>query len=106
MEYKDKTFCSFYITCKDGIECHRALTKDIISKAVENNYWVSQFLEKPECYKEYDKEWWKSTQIKTYDQNYCLHDRCPECHGTGKKQDETLCVHYISCGCPKCSVRY
>jgi hypothetical protein len=31
----------------------------------------------------------------------CLHDTCPECHGTGIKLDGTPCVHWISC--PKCS---
>lgn len=35
----------------------------------------------------------------------CLHDECKECHGTGKKQDETQCIHYISCNCPKCSLK-
>jgi hypothetical protein len=33
----------------------------------------------------------------------CLHDTCPECIGTGIKQDGSLCVHCISCPCPKCS---
>lgn len=35
----------------------------------------------------------------------CLHDSCPECNGTGRKPDGTLCVHAISCPCPKCSPR-
>lgn len=36
----------------------------------------------------------------------CLHDQCPLCVGTGVKLDGTTCVHYISCGCPKCSPSY
>ncbi len=32
----------------------------------------------------------------------CLHDKCTICHGTGKKPDGTLCVHFLSCGCSKC----
>lgn len=36
----------------------------------------------------------------------CLHDSCPECLGTGIKKDGTMCVHYISCPCPKCSPTY
>jgi hypothetical protein len=33
----------------------------------------------------------------------CLHDGCPECLGTGRKKDGGICVHGISCPCPKCS---
>lgn len=33
----------------------------------------------------------------------CMHDMCPSCHGTGVKIDGTVCIHGISCQCPKCS---
>ena len=33
----------------------------------------------------------------------CLHEQCPECCGTGIKKDGSMCVHMISCPCPKCS---
>lgn len=33
----------------------------------------------------------------------CLHKGCKECQGTGRKRDGTMCVHMISCPCPKCS---
>ena len=33
----------------------------------------------------------------------CMHDTCPECIGTGRKRDGSMCVHMISCPCPKCS---
>lgn len=33
----------------------------------------------------------------------CAHDRCPECHGTGRKKNGEICVHMISCRCPKCN---
>lgn len=36
----------------------------------------------------------------------CLHDSCPSCLGTGIKQDGSLCIHMISCPCPKCSTYY
>ena len=36
----------------------------------------------------------------------CLHDSCPECLGTGMKRDGSMCVHNISCPCPKCSSTY
>lgn len=36
----------------------------------------------------------------------CLHDSCPECLGTGLKRDGSMCVHNISCPCPKCTPSY
>lgn len=33
----------------------------------------------------------------------CMHDQCTECHGTGVKRTGGVCVHMISCPCPKCS---
>lgn len=33
----------------------------------------------------------------------CLHDGCSECDGTGVKKNGSVCVHMISCPCPKCS---
>ncbi len=33
----------------------------------------------------------------------CMHDACPECCGTGIKKTGGMCVHGISCPCPKCS---
>jgi len=36
----------------------------------------------------------------------CLHDNCPECHGTGNKDNGGICVHFISCSCSKCTPTY
>jgi hypothetical protein len=37
-------------------------------------------------------------------QEQCLHDACPECHGSGMKVNGGgACIHGISCPCPKCS---
>lgn len=36
----------------------------------------------------------------------CLHDQCPSCNGTGiNKITGGMCVHGISCTCPKCGIR-
>lgn len=36
----------------------------------------------------------------------CLHEGCHSCGGTGQKRDGGgMCVHSISCPCPKCSPR-
>lgn len=35
----------------------------------------------------------------------CLHDTCPKCHGTGRDSiTGGMCVHHISCPCPKCTI--
>lgn len=36
-------------------------------------------------------------------QQSCLHDGCPNCIGTGVRADGSMCIHMISCPCPKCS---
>jgi len=36
----------------------------------------------------------------------CMHDACTECCGTGIKRDGSMCVHGISCPCPKCTPSY
>jgi hypothetical protein len=33
----------------------------------------------------------------------CLHKQCPECNGTGRKYNGQMCVHFLSCPCPKCT---
>ena len=36
----------------------------------------------------------------------CLHDNYPMCNGTGVRKDGLgMCIHMISCPCPKCSPR-
>ena len=44
---------------------------------------------------------WNKSEKKS--QEPCAHDSCPECRGSGRKQDGTVCVHMISCPCPKCN---
>lgn len=51
MCYKDRCWCSFYKTCKDGAECDRALTPEIQAKANAAHLLISQFAEKPKCWK-------------------------------------------------------
>ncbi len=35
----------------------------------------------------------------------CLHDQCATCNGTGINPFGGLCVHGLSCSCPKCRIR-
>ena len=53
--YRDMTFCSYWKECKDGINCFRALTSQVIYNA--GKWWgkenppISLFAEKPDCFK-------------------------------------------------------
>lgn len=33
----------------------------------------------------------------------CAHHGCMQCYGTGIKLDGSMCVHFISCSCPRCT---
>lgn len=35
----------------------------------------------------------------------CLHELCSDCHGTGQKRDGSICIHALSCPCPRCTPR-
>lgn len=39
------------------------------------------------------------------DQVTCFHMGCTQCYGTGTKADGSVCVHMISCPCPRCTPR-
>ena len=36
----------------------------------------------------------------------CLNEQCTLCNGTGRKDDGSICVHYINCNCKKCSISF
>jgi len=46
MNYKDKTFCTFWKDCKSGKSCPRALTDEIKQGAKR---WMSSVKEPPIC---------------------------------------------------------
>jgi len=54
ISYKDKTFCTFHLECKDGSNCSRAITQQVIDSAIK--WWgndtppICVFIDKPECY--------------------------------------------------------
>jgi hypothetical protein len=54
--YRDRTFCQYYETCKNGKECDRSLTTKVIDDAEQ--WWGSKdapicvFGEKPDCFEE------------------------------------------------------
>lgn len=58
--FRDMTFCPFWIDCKDGKTCDRALTGKIYEAA--DKWWggpeapIMQFVEKPECFVENKSE--------------------------------------------------
>jgi len=52
--YKDMTFCTYYKDCKDA--CGRSLTDKVIAEAIKYEAPICQYMEKPECFKEKEKE--------------------------------------------------
>jgi hypothetical protein len=56
-------------------------------------------------WEEMDNATARRKEVNKNEKQPCLHDACPQCHGTGKKEDGTICVHHISCPCPKCTPR-
>jgi len=54
--YRDRTFCSFWKECEHGKDgknqCHRALTDRVIAGAEKAGLPTSQFVNKPDCFKE------------------------------------------------------
>ena len=49
--YRDRTFCPFYETCKEGKRCSRSLTPRVKEHAEELGLPVCQYANKPECHK-------------------------------------------------------
>lgn len=41
--------------------------------------------------------------FRKLDTQKCLHENCPQCHGSGVQFNNTPCIHMISCPCPKCT---
>ena len=46
----DMTYCSFYITCKQGDTCLRALTEKINDESRKLKIPICQYMEVPKCY--------------------------------------------------------
>lgn len=46
----------------------------------------------------------QKTEFTFTEEQKCLHEQCSNCHGTGFGI-MGICVHSISCPCPKCSPR-
>lgn len=51
MCYKDKTFCSFWVLCKDAGGCGRVLTDKVRDEAKKAGLPISQFMDFPECFR-------------------------------------------------------
>ena len=50
--YKDQWFCSHYVECKNGKECDRALTMDVIEEASKFGMPIERRVNQPECFLE------------------------------------------------------
>ena len=75
----------------------------------DNDLWpnVEEFVEE---FREKIKKIYNSPDVEQYfygkfETSDCLHDNCSKCQGTGIKKLCGICVHGISCPCPKCTPR-
>lgn len=51
--------------------------------------------------KSYQDSRYKNKTNQVFD--YCLHECCPRCHGSGIREDNHQpCFHHIVCRCQKC----
>ena len=48
--YKGKCFCIYYVSCKNGRECDRALTLEVLQDASKTELSIDRYTSKPECY--------------------------------------------------------
>ena len=48
--YKDSTYCGFYLICKRGHGCSRALTPDVKKAANEAGELICQYKTFPDCF--------------------------------------------------------
>jgi len=58
--YKDRCYCPFYVLCRSGHSCDRALTEQVKEDA--SKWWgkddapISVYAEFPECFKRFFEE--------------------------------------------------
>lgn len=50
MCYKDRTYCNFFLLCKTGHDCDRALTNEVAEGAKKAGLYISQYAEFPDCF--------------------------------------------------------
>ena len=48
--YKDKTFCHYFLICKNGNVCDRALTQEIIKDAIKSELHIAKYTDFPDCF--------------------------------------------------------
>ena len=48
--YRDMTFFPFYLLCKHGVTCERALLPEVWKGAEKAGVYISQFAGKPDCF--------------------------------------------------------
>ena len=92
------------VTTGNGTDCSPVV-------ATNGGYSGNSSIDREEYYKDLKKrqeEHLRGINGSKYGSNWsnwqpCLHDQCPDCLGTGIKHDGSLCIHMISCPCPKCS---
>ena len=88
MKYILKQDATKYIPTPNGVVIKTYLPKGLILELEEEK-------ENPS-----EKNTYVNENIEKENIQECLHKQCPNCLGTGRKQNGEYCVHCISCPCP------
>lgn len=64
--FRDMTFCEFYLVCKNGYKCERALTPDIRARANRCNLPIAYYGQFPECFIRFFEGDTKNDNRRTY----------------------------------------
>lgn len=94
------------------INPNRKVTKAEIqgSESYNNGKGINPYKKGTKAYENWNYGWEEAENYDDYLKNYnnqkCLHELCPECHGTGRKKNGQSCVHMLSCPCPRCTPFY
>ena len=64
--YLDRTFCDYYVICKKGKDCPRALTRDVSIHAESCGLRICKFVDKPDCFDLID-EYYQTREDKADD---------------------------------------
>jgi hypothetical protein len=83
-----------YLSKEEEIRLYRTLKKKKLAEMLyEANKLLNQF----------SNQNYYITTTNEIPPIFCMHDNCLSCHDTGVKVNGSMCIHHISCPCPKCS---
>lgn len=67
------------------------------------SYGATAYKDTEQVYEDFAKAILEQKDTQLAAEGNCLNRNCPECRGSMRRADGTVCVHSISCPCPRCS---